>query len=586
MPELKTCLLLHHVSKDRNLETLQNLSSNFFNLDELILVGRRKDEKQSSLKLNDETSSTPQKFVDVNDSMIKKGTTKVRSYKYFREALEDLQIHGSDNPEKEKEPNNDTNNNITKTEPFSSRHQGNHKKRHILVGIEIEPGAIPANALRQTIQQQFPDCESVTFMPGNEGSGLLQSEKDHCDLFVYVQQFFRVAVVVPPPSSSPSTKTNQQQEEGEDPVAGGAGSLNVATSVAVCLSQFFSPSSSSSLSSSSSFIVDRHLQKIQIVPVLPFSVEEEKSRRAHFLCRPCTAFGSSFVAIVCPTHKVFMGEKGNRSSYGKNMNAELHCPLESYVSSFQALRDIRQERTNTESARVVVVGIELLRSNSKNNNHKMMKEQNHQNGSPSFTQQLEQVLLPLLVEQTKPITLALLFASPTSSPEGTTNPHNQNDDDDDDDNQVDHHNFGRLSESDKKFCDIVLNLPIPNRNDEDDHDHEDGSKFRTIINLPCFVSIVLHRLCLFFGFVEGQQQQQKETEENNENADNENNNNSRSSHNNGVNKFVVTLKQKSKQHQRQEETTKRKMCPLLRTSENTEGADDNDNDDSLFGGLL
>ena len=47
---MKTRLLLHHVSKDRNIETLQNLSSNFFSLDELVLVGRRKDEKLKSGK--------------------------------------------------------------------------------------------------------------------------------------------------------------------------------------------------------------------------------------------------------------------------------------------------------------------------------------------------------------------------------------------------------------------------------------------------------------------------------------------------------------------------------------------------------
>ena len=536
---MKTRLLLHHVSKDRNIETLQNLSSNFFSLDELVLVGRRKDEKLKSEKNEEEVAREDNSENNVHHCQSSK--TKIRSYKYFRESLEDLQIVSAT-----KENNNDEE---TKKHENSSKIQ--QDRRHILVGIEIEPNAVPAHKLRQTIQEKFPNCESVTLMPGNEGAGLLPAEKEPCDLFVYVQQFFRVATV--------TVQNDEDKNDDSASAAGGAGSLNVATSVAVTLSQFFHPSSSSSSTNNNS--KHNNIKTLQIVPVLPFSVEHEKSRRVHFLCRPCTAFGSNFVAIVCPTHKVFMGDKGNRSSFGKNMNSEVHCPIESYISTFQALRDIRERTANMmmmlslgnsdNNDATLVVGIEVRRTSS---------------SSSSFSQQLEEQLLPALYNSkanNKKETLAILFPSTII---------NENDD-----------GVGsslHLSDSDRKQCDVILTLPV------DGNDVGLSSSSSLSINLPCLLSIVLHRLCLFFDFSEGAQREDDESIRMN-------------------NKFVVAVKQKIPNQRHQQSNSMKKeagknICPLLMTAadeeeqekerqrreKKNEGSMTDEEGDSLFGGLL
>lgn len=465
---MKTRLLVHHVSKDRNLETLLKLSS-FFNLDEVVMVGRRKLEKMANQQNDDEgvvvQESTSKLLFSATEN------SKIKGYKYFREALQDLQIVSSQ----------------SSSADYEKIQQHSKSKRHILVGIEIEPGAVPANKLRQSISERFPNCESVTFMPGNEGEGLIDSEKECCDMFVYVQQFFRVV------SSSESA-------------AGGAGSLNVATSVAVTLSQFFEPSDDSTKQ-------PQH-HKLLLFPILHFSPEAEQSRRVHFLIRPCTAFGANFVSVICASQKAFMGDKGNRSSFGKNMSSELHCPMESYSSVFQAVRDLKEMMTLKNS--LIVVGVEI-----------------NSVGDVPFQNQLEkfsQTFLARNQEKEQEVGIALLFCDLAFDSDG------------------------KLSENEKKFCDFVVSV-----------NHRQVVESGSDMNLPCLVSIVLHRFSVFFGFSEGKQQ----IDEN-------------------INKFSVMLKRKLGDTNQQQTVAKVKDNASKPAASNNKGfeLEDGDDESGFFGGMM
>ena len=100
-------------------------------------------------------------------------------------------------------------------------------KTAVVVGIEIMPNAVNCGDLHAHLVRHFPKCRDVAFLPGNEGSGLTDQEKESCDVYVKVPQYAVVGMA--------DVEGGAGEDGGEH---GGVGSMNVNTALAVVLQHF------------------------------------------------------------------------------------------------------------------------------------------------------------------------------------------------------------------------------------------------------------------------------------------------------------------------------------------------------------
>jgi len=306
-PRIATRLLLHHISKLRNYVACKQVAAAFL-LDEIVLVGRRKATDD-----NERLTDMP-------------GAPRIRHFKYFREALLGLQLISpppvdtlQPTPVREAEP------------PCDS-----FTKEHLLVGIEIQDGAVPAQSLAEVIHARFPRCRSVTLLPGNEGSGMLPMERDCCDLFVFVPQHSRVG------------GSDKEQD------CGGAGSLNVASAVTVVVDQLVSRLRG-----------DEPLRyavpwPLSMETVMPFDEAVEGGRQAHYLIRIATSLGSARLSVVSERRIVAGTRMKKHSMYRGAMSAEAHVAFDSFLTLPQALASARAACSGDESKpreKTIVIGV-------------------------------------------------------------------------------------------------------------------------------------------------------------------------------------------------------------------------------------
>jgi tRNA G18 (ribose-2'-O)-methylase SpoU len=165
-------VVLHDVSKPRNFENILRACA-ALGVTRVVTIGRRKT---------------------LLEELAASHNITVERYQFFGEALANFDLAGV-------------------------------PKRTVLVGLEIVPDSVPAKDALAEVLARFPMCDRVLLMPGNEGKGMSALEKQHCDMFVHVPQFARIAT------------TSDDDAAG----GGGAGSLNVGTATAIALHQLLQP---------------------------------------------------------------------------------------------------------------------------------------------------------------------------------------------------------------------------------------------------------------------------------------------------------------------------------------------------------
>ena len=203
-------LLVHNVSKPRNLDNAVRCAA-VLGVRRVLLVGRRKHEKAAAAAAADgvaapESGAEPAAAMaplgeaeraSVTPSAAAAASSVVTTVKYYADAMA---VYGR---ARDGAP----------TEPAATQ-------RVIFVGLEIDPSAVDATVAAAEVRRRFPCCDTVVFLPGNEGTGLTPAEKVACDLFVTVRQRCRCVAA------------------SDADASGGAGSLNVNTALAVALQQF------------------------------------------------------------------------------------------------------------------------------------------------------------------------------------------------------------------------------------------------------------------------------------------------------------------------------------------------------------
>ena len=318
--------MVHSVSKPRNVDALLTIS-NRLGVAEVIVVGRRKlraavltanaksAEADCEGSTNDNDNDNEDVFVDRPSGFCTESEdgVKLSYFHFFRQAAE-AKCDGG--------------------------------KRHALVGIEIAPDAIAANESAQVLAHRFPNAESITFLPGNEGTGLSELERQRCDAFVYVPQSSDCRFSLVPQAMIRDAQRRGVPVEAQPLTAegegGGAGSMNVVCATSVVLQQFLSGRALPSASVGAAKCVgDNQIKLAPPVFVLLENVTNEK--HLHHVVRTATALGAAYVACIGGDVKRVGLGLNMHTSYGKHMALEQMCPVASFSSIDQAARELVKE---------------------------------------------------------------------------------------------------------------------------------------------------------------------------------------------------------------------------------------------------
>ena len=357
-------LMLHAVSRPLNVDGLHQIGRRL-GVTEVIAVGRRKltsalDEDQGNASDDAVSRSLTGAVVPGKKSSTVAGC-HVSYYYYLHQAVEEKIDH----------------------------------KLHILVGIEITSDAVKASESAKYLREKFPDAQTVTFLPGNEGEGLSLHEQQHCDAFVYIPQ--RCDSRVSPAcrrrlesvgqhslrkqpkkgaaherlNSSELIRSRAQSDDQEGGnteghiekdlgqgssscvAHGGAGSLNVLCATSIALQQFYASNtcrnslamsdvSSGNAPARNAFPSDILSAADPAVRVFALLHNVSDEKHLHHLVRTATSLGVSFVGCIGEPRPV-LGLHKHHSKHGRTSNREQMCPMVWFSSVAQATREIMIE---------------------------------------------------------------------------------------------------------------------------------------------------------------------------------------------------------------------------------------------------